>query len=63
VGQPDEGLRVLTEAQVAAQTRGEQFLEAERFRLTGELLLAQSSVHQSAVETCLYQALDMAHRQ
>jgi predicted ATPase len=62
VGQPDEGLRVLTETQAATQTRGEQFLEAERFRLTGEVLLAQSSAHQSAAETCLNQALDMARR-
>jgi predicted ATPase len=63
VGQPEEGLRVLTEAQTAAQVREERFLEAELSRLKGELLLAQSSEHHAAAETCFQQALAVARRQ
>ncbi len=37
VGQPEEGLRVLTEAQTAAQATGERFWKAELSRLKGEL--------------------------
>jgi predicted ATPase len=62
VGQPEEGLRVLTEAQTAAQARGERFLKAELARLKGVLLLAQSSENQAAGEICFQQALDIARR-
>jgi hypothetical protein len=50
VGQLDEGLRVLTEAQTVAQATGERFCEAELARLTGELLRAQSSESHAAAE-------------
>src|SRR5882724_3622744 len=63
VGQPEEGLRVLTEALAAAQDRGERLLEAELARLTGELLLAQASENQAAAETCFQQALAVARSQ
>jgi TOMM system kinase/cyclase fusion protein len=63
VGQLDEGLRVLTEAQTVAQATGERFYEAELSRLTGELLRAQSSENHAAAEACFQQALDVAHRQ
>ncbi len=63
MGQPEEGLRVLTEAQAAAQARGERFLEAELDRLKGELLLALSADKQAEAETCFQQALDVARRQ
>ena len=63
VGQLDEGLRVLTEAQTVAQATGERFYEAELSRLTGELLRAQSSENHAAAEACFQQALDLARRQ
>jgi TOMM system kinase/cyclase fusion protein len=62
-GQPEEGLRVLTEAQVAAQAIGVRSYEAELSRLTGELLLAQSSEHHAAAEACFQQALTLARLQ
>ncbi|MBI4233202.1 MAG: hypothetical protein HY686_02040, partial [Chloroflexi bacterium] len=37
-GQPEEGLRVLTEALTAVERTGERFYEAELYRLKGELL-------------------------
>jgi class 3 adenylate cyclase/predicted ATPase len=63
VGQPEEGLRVLTEAQTAAQATGERFWEAELSRLEGELLLAPSAENHAAVEACFQQALAVARRQ
>jgi predicted ATPase len=61
--QPEEGLRVLAEADAAAQARGERFMEAELSRLKGELLLAQSAEHQAAAAICFQQALAVARRQ
>ena len=63
MGQPEEGLRVLAEAEAVAQAGGERFMETELSRLTGELLLAQSAEHQAAAETCLQQALAVARHQ
>ncbi|MGH8005786.1 MAG: ATP-binding protein [Candidatus Binatia bacterium] len=44
VGQPEEGLNVLTEALAIVNTNGECDHEAEVYRLTGELTLQQLSV-------------------
>jgi predicted ATPase len=63
VGQPEEGLRVLTEAQAAARGSGEHFMEVELYRLKGELLLAGSSERQAEAKTCFQQALAIARRQ
>jgi predicted ATPase len=63
VGQPEAGLRVLTEALAAVEATRERFAEAELSRLTGELLLAQSAEHHAAAETCYQQALAVARRQ
>jgi predicted ATPase len=63
LGQPDEGLRVLAEAEVAARAREERFLEAELSRCKGELLLVQSAAHQAAAATCFQQALAVARHQ
>jgi class 3 adenylate cyclase/predicted ATPase len=63
VGQLEEGLRVLTEAQTAAQATGERYCEAELSRLTGELLRAQSSENHAAAEACFQQALALARLQ
>jgi predicted ATPase len=63
VGQLEEGLRVLTEAQTAAQATGERFYEAELSRLTGESLRAQSSENHAVAEACFQQALALARLQ
>jgi predicted ATPase len=63
MGQPEEELRVLAEAEVAAQARGEHFIEAELSRVKGELLLAQSTEHQATAATCFQQALTVARHQ
>jgi class 3 adenylate cyclase/predicted ATPase len=63
VGQIEEGLRALTEALTAVEVTGERFMEAELYRLKGELWLARSSEHPLAAETCFQQALAVAGRQ
>ena len=65
-GQCDEGLRLVTEALERAQQSGERALEAELYRLQGELLVhAEGGVQQAAVtaEACFHQALAIACRQ
>jgi predicted ATPase len=61
--QPEEGLRALAEALAAVEATGERFMEAELYRLKGELLLARSVEHQMEAETCFHQALDVARHQ
>ena len=45
IGRPEDGLAALAEAQRVADDTGECWYEAERYRLKGELLLAQSREH------------------
>jgi predicted ATPase len=45
VGQPEEGLRLLSEALAVARHMGERWWEAELYRLKRELLLALSQDH------------------
>jgi predicted ATPase len=63
VGQIEEGLRVLAEAQVAfgAIERGDQLSEA--YRLQGELLLRRGGQEAAQAEACFQQALTIARRQ
>jgi class 3 adenylate cyclase/predicted ATPase len=74
MAEPAEGLRVLAEAQAVAETRREQFWEAELHRLRGALVLqsggrAQPSgvstpqMEEAEAERCFCQALDIARRQ
>ena len=63
VGQPEESLHVLAEAQAAAQGSGERFMEAELYRLKGTLLLARSAEQHAEAETCFQQALTVARHQ
>jgi predicted ATPase len=60
VGQVEQGLGVLAEALVTAESTGECWWEAELYRLKGELLLALFTEHQAEAETCFHQALDVA---
>jgi predicted ATPase len=62
-GCPGEGLRLLAEALTVVDTTGVRDLEAEIYRLQGELLLAQSSDNYAEAETCLSRALALARRQ
>jgi predicted ATPase len=63
MGQPEAGLTVLTEALVLVDTMGVRFLEAELYRLKGELLLQQNSNNQAEAESCFQKALDVACQQ
>jgi class 3 adenylate cyclase/predicted ATPase len=75
----EEGLRSLDEAAALVEKTGERFLEAEFYRLKGELLLQQSTAVGALLaapmvgraslapteeaETCFHHALDIARRQ
>jgi class 3 adenylate cyclase/predicted ATPase len=60
VGQPEEGLCVLSEALSILNSNGEHFWEAELHRLKGTLLLAQSSDNHTEAESCFHQAMTIA---
>jgi DNA-binding winged helix-turn-helix (wHTH) protein/predicted ATPase/type II secretory pathway predicted ATPase ExeA len=62
-GQREEGLRLLDEAQMQADTTGNTHALAERHRLQGEFILALSAGRASAAETCFYEALAIAQLQ
>jgi predicted ATPase len=62
-GEVQEGLRVLAEALEAAHNSGERYCEAELHRLTGELLLLQSTDQHTEAEPRFHQALAIARRQ
>ena len=62
-GQVDEGLHLLAEALAVANDTGECRWDAELHRLKGELLLARSAEPHAEAETCLRQALNIAHGQ
>jgi predicted ATPase len=61
-GQIEDGLRALSEALEAMQTREDRLYETEVYRLQGELL-QQSAAQQGEVEEHLQQALAVARRQ
>jgi predicted ATPase len=62
VGQPSQGLSVLTEALTMVDKTAEGWWEAELYRLKGELLLRQGSPTEE-VEACLRQALAVSQHQ
>ncbi len=63
VGQVDEGLAMIDEAQSETDASGQHCFEAEMYRLKGELLLKQPSPDLHQAETCFHQALDVARQQ
>ena len=68
MGQYEEGLSVLSEAQTLVNRTGEHYYEAELYRLRGELTLAQSGVQglESRIkkaEECFLKAIDIARKQ
>ena len=69
-GQPEVGLQVLAEAGTLVATTEERWWEAERYRLQGELLLAQAGQRPQGqgprvgeAEACFHQALEVAQLQ
>ena len=60
VGQPEEGLSLLTEALTLTNDREERRWEAELYRLQSEVLLARDAAHDTEAEACFRQALDIA---
>ena len=72
MGQLEEGLAALAEASALVQRTGEQWYEAELYRLKGELLLAQEGLRPQAeglrekteeVERCFHKAIEVAQKQ
>ena len=66
-GQAEEGLATLAEASAMVRRTGEQWYEAELYRLTGTLTL-QSPVHGpksqvAEAEVCFLKAIEIARRQ
>ena len=62
-GQTEAGLSKVAETLALVEKGGFRFYEAELRRLHGELLLMQSDPNASEAETCIQQALDLAHEQ
>jgi predicted ATPase len=62
-GEPAAGLTVLTEALTLTNRTGVRFYESELYRLTGELLLQQSSDNQAEAEASFHAALEIARTQ
>jgi len=62
-GQPEDGLRLLAEAQDVMTRTNERFYEAELFRLMGVLHLARSPAAQAEAEGHMRHALNVARRQ
>jgi predicted ATPase len=63
VGQAEEGLTVLFEAQTYIDHTGDRFCESELSRLTGELLLKHAIPDPGQAATCFQRALDIARHQ
>jgi predicted ATPase len=63
LGQPEEGLRVLTGALDEIQRNGVRYYEPELHRLRGELLLAAGRDRERDAETSFLRAIDVASRQ
>jgi predicted ATPase len=62
VGRPDEELRLIQEALVAARTTGLVVWEPEFLRLEGEMRLAMSPVDIAGAVECFREAIDIARR-
>ena len=63
LGEPEAGLRVLTEALTLADTTGERRYEPELYRLKGALLVQQHVANQAEAESCFHQAIVVAQSQ
>ena len=63
LGEPEEGLVLLTEALTLAETNEERWYEPELYRLKGELLLQQSLDNHAEAESSFHHALDIARTQ
>jgi len=63
VGQPEEGLRVISGELARVLKIGERFYEAELYRVNGELLLRQAVADEEQAEICFEKAIDVARGQ
>lgn len=66
-GQPEEGLCLIDEAMSFVNRTGERFMEAELYRVKGELLLKANDQRQisdfSEAEACFLKAIEIAQQQ
>ena len=64
IGQPGEGLKIITKALASAQQQvAFRHYEAELYRIQGELLLSQTISNGEQAETCFKDALDISCRE
>src|SRR5262249_16047127 len=63
VGQIEQGVHLLAEAQAMVDKTGERYHEAELYRLRGELLLRQAGPDMPAAAACFLHALAIARQQ
>lgn len=63
IGQTTESLRLLEEARQAMEIHDARYIEAEIYRLKGEVLWQQQDTHASQALACLQQALEVARSQ
>ena len=63
MGQPEEGLAALAEASALRQRTGEQWYEAELYRLKGVLLLERQGSQEAEAEACFFTAINVARKQ
>ncbi len=63
MGESDEGLRLLAEAQAYMEKNGGHWYKAETYRLQGELLLQLSLDNPAEAEACFHQAITIAQSQ
>ena len=63
VGRIDEGLDLLVEALDTVQVHDARFMEAEIYRIKGEMLWHQTATDTSEAEACLHHAIEVARHQ
>jgi predicted ATPase/class 3 adenylate cyclase len=63
IGRVEEGLQMVEEAIAVIKKGAERQLEAENYRIKGELLLMQTPPHEQKAEACFTHALEVARRQ
>lgn len=63
LGQYDQALVIIEEAQAAGGTLGDRHVEAELHRLKGECLLGLATGNEVQAESCFQQAIDISHAQ
>ena len=62
-GRPEQGLAALSEAWSVMESGGEYWMQADHYRIKGELLLLQSDTRKGEAEDCFKEAIKVARGQ